>query len=58
MVIELLIRAPVDSDRLNGCGLVVLNPPFTLEANLAVLLPVLADRLSDGAGATGRIVRL
>ena len=57
MAIELLIRAPVDLDRLNGCGLVVLNPPFTLESNLAALLPVLAHRLSDGAGATGRIVR-
>jgi 23S rRNA (adenine2030-N6)-methyltransferase len=58
LVIELLIRAPVDADRLNGCGLVVLNPPFTLEADLDVLLPVLAERLSDGAGAAGRIARL
>jgi 23S rRNA (adenine2030-N6)-methyltransferase len=58
LAIELLIRAAIDPDRLNGCGIVVLNPPFTLEADLAVLLPVLAERLSDGAGATGRIVRL
>ncbi len=58
LAIELLIRAPADADRLNGCGLVVLNPPFTLEADLGVLLPVLAERLSDGAGATGRIERL
>lgn len=58
LAIELLIRAPLDPDRLNGCGLVVLNPPFTLEADLGVLLPVLAERLSDGAGATGRIAHL
>ena len=58
IAVELLIRAPVDADRLNGCGLVVLNPPFTLEADLGVLLPVLAERLSDGVGATGRITRL
>jgi 23S rRNA (adenine2030-N6)-methyltransferase len=58
LAIELLIRAPLDSNRLNGCGLVVLNAPFTLEADLGVLLPVLAERLSDGAGATGRIGRL
>ncbi|MEO8650984.1 MAG: 23S rRNA (adenine(2030)-N(6))-methyltransferase RlmJ [Hyphomicrobiaceae bacterium] len=58
LAIELLIRAPVDVDRLNGCGLIVLNPPFTLEEDLGVLLPVLAERLSDGVGATGRIVRL
>ncbi len=58
LAVELLIRAPADPDRLNGCGLVVLNPPFTLEADLGVLLPALAERLSDGAGAIGRIVRL
>lgn len=58
LAVELLIRAPLDANRLNGCGLVVLNPPFTLEADLDVLLPVLAERLSDGAGATGRIERL
>jgi 23S rRNA (adenine2030-N6)-methyltransferase len=58
LAIELLIRAPLDVDRLNGCGLVVLNPTFTLEADLGVLLPVLVERLSDGAGAAGRIERL
>jgi 23S rRNA (adenine2030-N6)-methyltransferase len=58
LAIELLIRAPADPERLNGCGLVVLNPPFTLETDLGVLLPALAERLSDGAGATGRIARL
>ena len=58
LAIELLIRGPVDIDRLNGCGLVVLNPPFTLEADLGVLLPILAERLSDGGGATGRIAPL
>jgi 23S rRNA (adenine2030-N6)-methyltransferase len=58
LAVELLIRAPLDVDRLNGCGLVVLNPPFTLESDLGVLLPALAERLSDGAGATGRIERL
>jgi 23S rRNA (adenine2030-N6)-methyltransferase len=58
LAIELLIRAPADPDRLNGCGLIILNPPFTLEADLGVLLPVLAERLSNGAGATGRVAHL
>jgi 23S rRNA (adenine2030-N6)-methyltransferase len=58
LAVELLIRAPVDADRLNGCGLIVLNPPFTLEDDLGALLPVLAERLSDGPGAAGRIERL
>jgi 23S rRNA (adenine2030-N6)-methyltransferase len=57
LAVELLIRAPDNPDRLNGCGLIVLNPPFTLAGDLDVLLPVLAERLSDGPGATGRIVR-
>jgi 23S rRNA (adenine2030-N6)-methyltransferase len=55
LVVELLIRSPVDSDRLNGCGLIVMNPPYTLEADLAVLLPVLVERLSEEGGATGRV---
>jgi 23S rRNA (adenine2030-N6)-methyltransferase len=58
LAIELLIRAPADPNRLNGCGLIVLNPPFTLEADLGVLLPILAERMSDGGGATGRIAPL
>ena len=36
---------------LGGCGLVLVNPPFTLEAEAALLLPVLADRLGrSGSG--------
>lgn len=58
LVVELMIRAPVDSDRLNGCGLVVMNPPYTLEADLAVLLPLLAARLADGPGATANMTRI
>lgn len=58
LAVELLVRAPSDTDRLNGSGLVVINPPFTLEADLAVLLPVLAERLADGAGAHAESVRI
>jgi 23S rRNA (adenine2030-N6)-methyltransferase len=44
--------APTKGDPgLRGCGLVVVNPPWTLERELAVLLPVLASVLSlDGNG--------
>lgn len=58
LAIELLLREPVDTDRLNGSGLVVINPPYTLEADLAVLLPVLAERLGDGKGARGQVTQL
>jgi len=37
--------------RLNRCGLIVINPPWTLESELAVMLPALVDCLS--ARSTG-----
>jgi 23S rRNA (adenine2030-N6)-methyltransferase len=58
LAIDLLIRAPTDIDRLNGSGLVVLNPPYTLEADLGALLPVLRERLAVGAGATAEVKRI
>lgn len=51
MRIELTLRRPVDPERLNGCGLLVINPPHTLAEDLSVVLPELTRRLSDGAGA-------
>ncbi len=49
--VELMLRRPADPDRLNGCGLLVINPPHTLAGHLAVILPEITRRLSDGAGA-------
>jgi 23S rRNA (adenine2030-N6)-methyltransferase len=49
--IELIRRRPTDPDILNGCGLVVANPPHALHGELASILPVLTRRLSDGRGA-------
>lgn len=49
--IELHIRAPVDPGVLNGCGLLAINPPWTLRAQLEVLLPFLAERLGHGKGS-------
>jgi 23S rRNA (adenine2030-N6)-methyltransferase len=51
--VELMLERPVDPDRLNGCGLVVVNPPYTLEGDLAVLLPVLSRRLASARGGAG-----
>lgn len=47
--VELLVKA-LGGDGLAGCGLVILNPPFSLKEKLDVLLPVLADRFAQGPG--------
>jgi 23S rRNA (adenine2030-N6)-methyltransferase len=49
LVAEIFIREPVKADELNGCGLVIMNPPYTLEGRLMGLLPFLADVLAQGS---------
>jgi 23S rRNA (adenine2030-N6)-methyltransferase len=58
LIVELLIRAPRNPDRLNGTGLVVLNPPYRLEQQLSVLLPFLAERLAQAPGSRHRLAWL
>jgi 23S rRNA (adenine2030-N6)-methyltransferase len=56
---EFLLRAPVDAARLNGCGLLVINPPYRFETEIPPILDALLDRLSDGAaGAESVVARL
>ncbi len=42
---ELWLREPLDAARLNGCGLLVINPPFGFEAAAEPILAALLDRL-------------
>ena len=44
---ELMVRAPAHPARLFGTGMILVNPPFTLEAELRILLPALAPILAD-----------
>ncbi len=49
--IELSIRPPSPEPRLDGTGMIVVNPPFTLESEMRTLLPELALLLGeDGRG--------
>jgi 23S rRNA (adenine2030-N6)-methyltransferase len=49
--VELVVAPGADTTRLHGCGLIVVNPPWTLEGQLSRLLPALAAVLSrDGKG--------
>jgi 23S rRNA (adenine2030-N6)-methyltransferase len=48
---ELMIHSGTDSQILNGCGLVVVNPPWQLDERLAELLPWLAEVLAPGEGS-------
>jgi 23S rRNA (adenine2030-N6)-methyltransferase len=58
LAIELMIRGGEDETRLNGAGLIVVNAPFTLAANLKILLPELARVLAQGNGAGFRLEEL
>lgn len=56
LVAELLVRADDSPLRLNGCGLLVANPPWRFDARGAALLPALRATLaqSPAASATQR----
>jgi 23S rRNA (adenine2030-N6)-methyltransferase len=58
LAVELMVRSPDDPARLNGAGLIAINAPFTLPANLKVLLPQLARLLAQGEGAAFRLEAL
>lgn len=52
---ELCVRTPLSEGALAGSGVLVLNPPFTLEAALATLLPYLARTLARTPDAESRL---
>lgn len=46
---EILVRTVRPDGGLAGSGVIVINPPWTLDDELALVLPALAERLSQGA---------
>lgn len=56
---ELLLREPVTADRLNGSGLLIVNPPWKFEEEAGPLLTALASLLvASEAGAGGHLLRI
>lgn len=49
--ITLSIRAPSAEARLDGSGMVVVNPPFTLESEMRTLLPAIAPLVAEDGKA-------
>ncbi|MCY0146438.1 23S rRNA (adenine(2030)-N(6))-methyltransferase RlmJ [Hoeflea sp. G2-23] len=50
LTVRLWIRNNTTAPGLNGSGLVIVNPPYTLEASLRAVLPELAGLLAQGPG--------
>lgn len=53
--VELMLRTPRDSNLLNGCGLIVANPPYSLPERWRAGLPGLARVLSAEKGSMARV---
>jgi 23S rRNA (adenine2030-N6)-methyltransferase len=51
LVAELLVFPEMLSERLNGCGMLIINSPWQLDEELCVVLPVLQEHLGRGGGA-------
>ena len=59
LVVELWLREPLDPARLNGCGMLMINPPYRFETEFPPILEALLARLGDGeAGEGTALVRL
>jgi 23S rRNA (adenine2030-N6)-methyltransferase len=57
--IELHLREPIDPDRLNGCGLIVINAPYQFEIQAQSIANAVLDGLGgDEIGAGTTVVRL
>ncbi len=56
---ELLLREPLDPARLNGSGLLIVNPPYRFEDDARSILSALLDRLGNREpGEAARVTRL
>ena len=55
LVAELLVRPDDSPLRLNGCGMLIANPPWKIDATLAAMLPALRNALAQSPAASQRL---
>ena len=56
VAVEVRQRTPLDAARLNGSGLIVVNPPFRFEAEMPAILAALLERLGDREPGEGTVL--
>ena len=56
--ISLEIRVPAPEPRFDGSGMIVVNPPYPLEAEMQLLLPILSRAMARDTGAPFSVARL
>lgn len=55
LCVELQIASDAAQVRMKGCGLLVLNPPWRIDAEIRAVLPALVEALRLDAGAGARV---
>lgn len=59
VVAELALREPIDPTRLNGCGLLIVNPPYQFDQIVDPILTALLERLGNNeSGQSASLMRL
>ena len=59
VAVEFVLRTPLNPARLNGCGLLVINPPYRFESEVPPILAALLERLASGEAGEGTdVIRL
>ncbi len=56
--VSVVVRGASDVPRLDGTGMLIVNPPFPLAGELESILPVLTRLISDGPGAAWHMEEL
>jgi 23S rRNA (adenine2030-N6)-methyltransferase len=51
LAVELMVFPDSAPDRLNGCGMLIVNPPWQVDDELREVLPVLQEHLGRGGGS-------